>query len=115
LVQEILPPELCDSFKILIFTTSRVKFELSDPVLSVSFFEKDLVLFRTMIQLAGFCGHDLLNRVDKYVLTDRAKLTKQPRERLIGLFIVLGGLLVGTRYYADMLQVSINLSFRCQL
>jgi hypothetical protein len=108
LVQEILSPELCNSFKILIFTTSRVKSELSDFVLTDDFFEQDLQSFRTMLQLAGFCGQDLLKTLDKYVLTDRTKLAKQPRERLIGLFIILGGLVVATRYYVDMLQVSIN-------
>jgi hypothetical protein len=115
LVQEVLSPELCDSFKILIFTTSQVKSKLSDFVLTHRFFKQDLPESRTMLQLAGFCGQDLLKSLDKYVLTDRTKLAKQPRERLAGLFIILGGLVVATRYYVDMLQVSINPSARCQL
>jgi hypothetical protein len=115
LVQEILPPKLCGSFKILIFTTSRVKSELSDFILTESFFKQDLPSFRTMLQLAGFCDQDILRLLDKYVLTDRIKLAKQPRERLIGLFIIPGGLVVATRYYVDMLQVSINPSARRQL
>lgn len=115
LIQEILSPELCDSFKILIFTTSRVKSELSDFVLTDGFFEQNLPSFRTKLQLAGFCGQDLLKNLDKYVLTDRTKLVKQPRERLVGLFIILCGMVVGTRYYVDIWQVSINLLARRQV